>query len=143
MTQSSEPPPPSPATNDAPGLQKLSPDGEWSWKDTLDGFSPGEFSAAASFQDWAEGSDASSSYSDEGASCLEIMPYTPKVWNAFSCEVGGRTKGGKKVLLEHHVRGRGGGVPHFLYRVFMEQWGHLTGAGGGERLEAGFLAQRN
>lgn len=37
--------------------------------------------------------DASDSYNDEGASCLEIMPYAPKVWNAFSCEVSGEKKG--------------------------------------------------
>ena len=68
-------------------MQKLTSDADWSWQDSLGGFSPGTFSASTSFQDWAEGLDASSSYNEEGASCLEIMPYTPKVWNPFSCEV--------------------------------------------------------
>ncbi|CAN0013007.1 unnamed protein product [Ectocarpus sp. 12 AP-2014] len=69
------------------GLRKTSEDGTWSWRDSLAGFTPGDFDASASFQDWGEGLDASSSYESTGASCLEITPYYPKAWNPFSCEV--------------------------------------------------------
>ncbi|CAM9900538.1 unnamed protein product [Ectocarpus sp. 6 AP-2014] len=69
------------------GLQKTSEDGTWSWRDSLAGFTPGDFDASVSFQDWGEGLDASSSYESTGASCLEITPYYPKAWNPFSCEV--------------------------------------------------------
>ncbi|CAM9971909.1 unnamed protein product, partial [Scytosiphon promiscuus] len=69
------------------GLKKTSADGTWSWRDSLADFPPGNFDADSSFQYWEDGLDASSSYDESGASCLEILPYAPKAWNPFSCEV--------------------------------------------------------
>lgn len=65
----------------------MSSGGDWAWTDSLVGSPPGDFDPAFSYQDWGDGLDASSSYESVGASCLEITPYLPKMWNPFSCEV--------------------------------------------------------
>ncbi|CAN0378726.1 unnamed protein product, partial [Laminaria digitata] len=74
------------------GMTKKAVDAEWGWPTEAAEGETTSYNCLSDFSDWLEGPalGCAASYNGgaEVSSCMEILPYEPKGWNPFSCEVG-------------------------------------------------------